>query len=205
MVCLPDMEAIMTQFDRWTQEDLDKYEAKRSQELSSMYAVTSKWSEGKYAGEKVSARPHKPLPRSSILRPATKVAITGKEVTVLFLPLPPSLNHSYITTRSGKRIMTAQYRKYKIDTIELIKDTLSLGTRKTPFAKLSLIQYRFFLPDNRRRDLPDNYGKGIRDCLKGTLVEDDCWQCIAEEHFLAGGIDKSRPRVEIRWNPEGTE
>jgi len=50
----------MSQFNKWTEEDLEKYQAKRGQALSSMYTAVEK-----NAGEKVAARASKP-------RPATK-------------------------------------------------------------------------------------------------------------------------------------
>lgn len=117
-------------------------------------------------------------------------------VTILALPLPPSINHAYLTTKTGKRIMTSECRGYRETTAMRIRYALKI---KEPHKHLSFIQYRFFFPDNRKRDIPDNYSKVLRDCLKGTLVEDDCWQCITEERFIAGGIDKENPRVEITW------
>ena len=113
----------------------------------------------------------------------------------LILPLPPSLNHAYITRRgSGQRIQTDTCREYKGSIYCFVKKQI-----KEPYKKLSLIQYRFFLPDNRRRDLPDNYSKVLRDALKGCLFVDDCWQMIKEEIFIGVGIDKNNPRVEITF------
>jgi Holliday junction resolvase RusA-like endonuclease len=115
--------------------------------------------------------------------------------TKLILPLPPSLNHAYITRRgTGQRIMTDKTREYKREVAFLIMKQLRL---KSPLKYISLIQYRFWFPDNRKRDVPDNYSKVLRDCLKGVLVEDDCWQCIGEECFGPNWIDKDNPRVEV--------
>lgn len=112
----------------------------------------------------------------------------------LVLPLPPSLNHAYITRRGGgQRIMTDTTRKYKLDVWSLVK---AAGI-KTPYKKLSLISYMFFYPDNRKRD-NDNGLKILRDALKGSLFVDDCWQAI-EWEYLSGRIDRDNPRVEIDW------
>lgn len=112
------------------------------------------------------------------------------------VPLPPSLNHAYITTKQGKRIMTSECRDYKTYTTLLIKSTTGL---KMPYSKLKSIHYTFYLPDNRKRDIPDNAGKILRDCIKGVIVDDDCWQCIDIETFGPHFIDKDNPRVIITY------
>lgn len=111
----------------------------------------------------------------------------------LILPLPPSLNHAYITTKTGKRIMTNTMRQYKESVSWQVKAAV-----KKPYPKLNKISYVFYHKDNRVRDI-DNLLKGIRDCLKGTLVVDDCWQRIHEENIKSAGIDRKNPRVEICW------
>lgn len=114
----------------------------------------------------------------------------GKPVIVL--PYPPSLNHAYITTRQGKRIMTTECRNYKksawFDILAIIR---------RPLDRVSSLTYRIYFPDNRQRDT-DNVLKIVRDCLKESLVKDDRWQCIGEEHIYPA-MDKERPRVEITW------
>ena len=114
----------------------------------------------------------------------------------LILPLPPSYNHAYLTTRQGKRIMTNECRDWKeYARLSVLKQ---IG-HKPPAEAILIIQYNFYFADNRRRDVPDNYSKVLRDILKDTIVKDDCWQCIGQEHFGPHGIDKDNPRVEIIW------
>ena len=112
----------------------------------------------------------------------------------LVLPLPPSLNHAYITRRgTGQRIRTVQCRSYQ-DGVRLQLASLI----EKPFDRLASITYRFYWPDNRRRDV-DNALKIVRDCLVGTLVKDDCWRCIPQEHIYSE-LDKDSPRLEITYH-----
>lgn len=67
--------------------------------------------------------------------------------TSLILPLPPSLNHAYITTRTGKRIMTNECRSYKEAVIWEIK-----GKIRKPFPKLKSLSLFFYFPNYRRAD-----------------------------------------------------
>lgn len=111
----------------------------------------------------------------------------------IIIPLPPSQNHAYVTTRQGKRIMTAVHRDFKEAMRLQLKTTI-----KKCYKTLDLLKLRFFWPDKRRRDY-DNYEKITLDILKGILVEDDsCWH-IKEKCSITGGIDKENPRVEITW------
>ncbi len=118
--------------------------------------------------------------------------ILGSGNISLILPLPPSLNHSYVTTRHGKRIMTERCRNYK----EEMKYRI-VGLVRKPHAMLESISFNFYFPDYRRRDT-DNLLKILKDCLKGTLVEDDCWRCLPKE-YIESRLDKHNPRVEIFW------
>jgi len=110
----------------------------------------------------------------------------------LILPLPPSLNHAYITTKKGKRIMTSECRNYKEAMHLQIKSLI-----RKPFKHLRLIRYYFYWPDNRRRDV-DNALKILRDTFKGSLVVDDSWQFISCE-CINSSIDRKNPRVEIEY------
>lgn len=116
-----------------------------------------------------------------------------QDVLKLIIPLPPSQNHAYITTRQGKRIMTAEHRAFK--------DAMRLQLRNMinkPFRCLDRLTMDFYWPDKRTRDY-DNYEKITLDCLKGILIEDDsCWN-ITEKCSRTAGVDKDFPRVCISW------
>ena len=112
---------------------------------------------------------------------------------MIVLPLPPSLNHAYITRRgSGQRIKTVACRKYQDDAKSIIMQCVHV-----PHDVLISIEYQFYWPDNRRRDV-DNALKIVRDCLVGTLVKDDCWRCIPHEH-IHSRLDRNHPRLEITY------
>lgn len=115
-----------------------------------------------------------------------------KEIAGIVLPLPPSLNHSYITTKQGKRIMTDECRNYKEKIFLFVK-----GNIRKPYPKLANIRFSFYWPDNRKRDT-DNALKILKDCLKGALVADDSWQCLPWE-VIKSSMDKKNPRVEVYW------
>ena len=120
----------------------------------------------------------------------------GLKVTspnLLILPLPPSLNHAYITRKgTGQRIMTTEARKYVRDVHLIVKARV-----RKPYKKLSVVCYTFYYPDNRKRD-NDNSLKILRDALKGGLYVDDCWQ-VVELEGMSGCIDRDNPRVEVNW------
>ena len=115
-----------------------------------------------------------------------------RDKVTLILPIPPTLNHAYITTKYGKRIMTSECRNYKEAMHLQIKSLI-----RKPFKHLAMIQYYIYWPDNRRRDI-DNALKIIRDCLKGSLVVDDSWQYIFCE-CITSEMDRENPRVEIQY------
>lgn len=116
---------------------------------------------------------------------------------MITIPLPPSQNHAYITTRKGQRIMTEHHRQFK-QGVRLSVIVQIRGKVLKPYISLSLLQMAFFWPDKRARDY-DNYAKISLDCIKGLLVEDDCCWNIKELALITRGIDKKNPRVEIEW------
>ena len=113
----------------------------------------------------------------------------------LIFPFPPSLHRAYITRKgSYKRIRTDVAKNY----IEIVQWTVSEARVKKPYPFVSLLQLRFYWPDNRTRDY-DNHAYLIMNALKGTLLEDDSWKNIGEKSLKSCGIDKDNPRVEVDY------
>lgn len=69
-----------------------------------------------------------------------------------------------------------------------------LKTQKLVIKGKSVIDYTFYVKDNRRRDL-DNMVASVNDALvKAGVIEDDSWQLL-EIGGARGEYDKTNPRV----------
>ena len=88
-------------------------------------------------------------------------------ITIIELPYPPTLNKLYPNNRSGRRILSAEGRKYKQAVFYIVK--------QKKIKKLSgsiKVLIHAHPPDNRRRDM-DNIVKIIFDSLGNADVFDD--------------------------------
>lgn len=113
----------------------------------------------------------------------------------LIFPFPPSLHRAYITKKgSYKRIRTG----VAIDYIKNVQWIVKLAKIAKPFPFVTLLQLRFFWPDNRTRDY-DNHAYLIMNGLKGTLLVDDSWKNIGEKSLVSCGVDTKNPRVEVDY------
>jgi len=66
-----------------------------------------------------------------------------------------------------------------------------------PVDACEFIAIKFFLPDNRRRDLT-NMAESINDLLVDCgFIVDDRWQVTGPVCLYPSGIDKINPRAEI--------
>lgn len=116
-------------------------------------------------------------------------------VMTLTFPFPPSLHRAYITKKgSYKRIRTEVAKNY-IETAQWIVKKAKI---MKPYPFVTLLQLRFYWPDNRTRDY-DNHAYLIMNALKGTLLEDDSWKNIAHKSLISCGIDAIQPRVEVDY------
>jgi len=87
----------------------------------------------------------------------------------LVLAFPPSLNHMYPTTKSGRRILSKDGRDYKrLTAIDIMvqKAGHSFG------AKPVRVDIEMYPPDNVRRDV-DNYTKIVFDTMTYAKVWND--------------------------------
>lgn len=108
-------------------------------------------------------------------------------------PIPPSVNHAYITTRQGRRVLTSDAKRW-IEQAQLIAQMAKQnhGWRFHDGGKLVMELYAYW-PDAKRRDI-HNLHKLIADAFEGVLYRDDKMLLIRDMDFV---IDRRRPRVEI--------
>lgn len=103
------------------------------------------------------------------------------------LPFPVSVNALYGGGSGQKRFPSKKYKAW----------LASCPTLKPHKIIKAMAVYRFFVPDNRDRDLENNV-KCVSDYLvKQQVIIDDCWKVIPDLWISFGGVDKKNPRVEI--------
>lgn len=102
---------------------------------------------------------------------------------------PPSINHMYGQTKTGRRFLSKKGKDYKESVKSIVGDVNILDGE----IEMTIIYY---FGDNRRRDVT-NYDKALLDSLSGVVYNDDCQiQKITLEKF----IDKENPRTEVAIN-----
>lgn len=103
-------------------------------------------------------------------------------------PLPPSVNHMYGRTRTGKTYKTKEAK----DIQEAYGWLTKQQTRDFYLTPISLELIAYFA-DNRKHDI-DNILKATQDSLTGVLWEDDSQ--IIDLHVMKRW-DKENPRLEL--------
>ncbi|MEI4518672.1 MULTISPECIES: RusA family crossover junction endodeoxyribonuclease [unclassified Stenotrophomonas] len=109
-------------------------------------------------------------------------------MSVLVLPLPPSLN-KYWRNVAGKTLISAHGRAYRQHV-----GYAAIGAKGFGAGQVRVC-IEAWVPDNRRRDL-DNMLKAPLDALAHAGVYADDSQII-DLHIRRAGIDKTNPRLEI--------
>lgn len=79
---------------------------------------------------------------------------------------------------------------------------LAMLYQRDTFTEPVTIVYKFYVQDNRRRDI-DNMIASINDAIvKAGIIQDDSWQCLTIGSAEAE-IDKNNPRAELWIDPIG--
>jgi Holliday junction resolvase RusA-like endonuclease len=112
----------------------------------------------------------------------------------------PSKKNSRIGIRVGNRninIPSANYQKWhKQSKLKLI--ILHIG-KKTIYHTDS-VYIKFYMQDNRRRDLT-NQAESIMDLLVDCgILSDDCWSVVPKLTLEFSGLSKENPRAEVEIN-----
>lgn len=89
------------------------------------------------------------------------------------VPIPPSVNHMYTTTRGGKKILTKKAKEYVSEVQRIILETIKKTKWKAEPEKVWLyVDLYFYFPDKRIRD-SHNCIKILLDCMQGIVFEND--------------------------------
>jgi len=111
----------------------------------------------------------------------------------LSLSLPPSVNHCYLTGKSGMRLLTREARDWIAETqIMAMKEKKRQGWQKSVKTWL-VCELTFYMPDKRKRDT-HNYFKVLFDAFEGILYDNDYY---VMPRVMAVEIDRENPRIEL--------
>lgn len=110
---------------------------------------------------------------------------------LLNLPLPPSVNAIYKTTRTGRTYLSKEAKNYKKEILYLCqKNKFNIAINY-----LIELDIKIFKKNKRERDV-DNYLKITFDSLQdaGVFQNDNLIKKLTIEEI---GIDKDNPRLEV--------
>ena len=110
----------------------------------------------------------------------------------LILPFPPSGNH-YWGTCGKKRFILPRARIYR----ETVAYEVYMQKGKINAVGPVKIIARFFPPDNRRRDIADNFWKQVGDTLKHAGVYKDDSQIVEITKTLHPAEKPGRLEIEL--------
>lgn len=99
------------------------------------------------------------------------------------LPYPPSVNHYWRHTKSGKHYISEKGRAFRAEVLKICKQF-------DAFKGKVKMQIEVYYPDNRPRD-PDNLQKALFDALTASgLIKDDNNKIIKDYRVV--GMDEIR-------------
>ncbi len=107
---------------------------------------------------------------------------------ILELPYPPTVNHMYVTCKGGRKILTKEARRFRI---QVVRACNAIGACYIERLERYRLHIQIFRPDKRRRDT-SNIIKATEDALEqgGILDNDyDIWRSSQErmEKIVKGG------------------
>ena len=106
--------------------------------------------------------------------------------------MPPSVNHTYVTTRSGRRVRMPAAERYQdvVGWETIVAKNASGWSWDGGHLRITV---KLYPPDRRRRDA-HNYLKVLLDGVAEGLGVDDKWFLVHEE---PPELDKANPRVVV--------
>lgn len=116
----------------------------------------------------------------------------------LTVPIAPSVNAMYFTTKFGKRVRTKKAKEW-FEKAEAItrKAIEEQGWKKTEGQKV-VVNVLTMWGDKRRRDT-NNLSKSLADMLEHAGVYDDDFYALIR--YIDFGVDKDNPRMEMVIKP----
>lgn len=115
------------------------------------------------------------------------------------IPITPSVNHMYIPTKSGKKILNATAKKYIRDVQNIVRNEMKASKWQTDNDNVWYhMDLYFYFQDKRIRD-SHNCIKLLTDTLEGLLFKNDYFVMPRIQHVE---LDKKNPRIEVIFKPE---
>jgi Holliday junction resolvase RusA-like endonuclease len=117
------------------------------------------------------------------------------------VPWPPTANHCFVTTRTGRRVLTRSALQYRAQAQKLVQHERVQAAFVVPADAFVVVEAWYYKPDRRRRDT-DNVRKVLADAVAQALDCDDSqflWRDMAMR------FDRERPRVELLLYAQGPE
>lgn len=113
--------------------------------------------------------------------PSSKpVNSAGYRVVVLTLPMPPSMNHAYVTLRNGRRAKSSEVIRYHASVRRLAEGIVPI-TGRIAVSTVYTTPHPF--GNTLRGDL-NNRDKVLFDALKGVAYYDDKQICETKSCFV---------------------
>jgi Holliday junction resolvase RusA-like endonuclease len=118
----------------------------------------------------------------------------------IVFPWPPTANHCYVTTRQGRRVLTAGAKSYQGEATSRTAFAVNCTPAEYWVKKpdLFVVEATYYKPDRRRRDT-DNVRKVLADAVAAGLGVDDS-QFMWRDQDLQ--VDREDPRVELTIFPK---
>lgn len=104
--------------------------------------------------------------------------------------LPPSSNHIYVNGRGGVRFLSAEAKKFKIQTISFIQSNCLAAISRLDREAIYQVWYAFYFP--KEELINSTYGSGKKDAAKTRYKKMDVenrLKLIADALATAIGID----------------
>ena len=114
------------------------------------------------------------------------------------LPLPPSVNHCYVTTRQGRRVLTKDAKAW-LEVAGILSRSAARGTQ--PLTTWTRVTFSVTWPDRRIRDVSNLHKLGC-DVLTGIAYDDDHRALV---HDDVPRYDKTDPHLTLTWRAERCE
>lgn len=116
------------------------------------------------------------------------------------IKIPPSVNHMYIQTKGGSKILTKDAKEYIKHTQNVVKKKMrEIGYSVEEPGVWHYMDLYFYFPDKRIRD-SHNCIKILMDSLEGLLFMNDYYIMPRIQDVQ---LDRDNPRLEVIYKPKG--